>query len=56
MIIWINGAFGAGKTQAAYELLRRTDRSVLCDPEVVGYGLHRMVPRGVRGDFQDLPA
>lgn len=56
MILWLNGAFGAGKTQAAYELLRRTDRSVLCDPEEVGYGLHRMVPRGVRGDFQDLPA
>lgn len=56
MIVWINGAFGAGKTQAAYELVRRTDRSVLCDPELVGYGLHRMVPRALRDDFQDLPA
>ncbi|HJC28563.1 MAG TPA: AAA family ATPase [Candidatus Dietzia intestinipullorum] len=56
MIVWINGAFGAGKTQAAYELVRRTDRSVLCDPEIVGHGLNSMVPPAVRGDFQDLPA
>src|SRR5699024_8618698 len=56
VIVWINGAFGAGKTQAAYELVRRTDRSVLCDPEIVGHGLNSMVPPAVRGDFQDLPA
>ena len=56
MIVWINGAFGAGKTQAAFELVRRTDRSVVCDPEVVGHGLGGMVPPVVRGDFQDLPA
>lgn len=56
MILWINGAFGVGKSQAAFELVRRTDRSTLCDPELVGFGLHRMVPRELRGDFQDLPA
>jgi hypothetical protein len=56
MIVWINGAFGAGKSQAAFELFRRTDRSALCDPEQVGFGLHRMAPRELRGDFQDLPA
>jgi hypothetical protein len=27
---------------------------VVCDPEHVGFGLHRMLPDGMRGDFQDL--
>lgn len=56
MLVWINGPFGGGKTQAAYELRRRLGGSVVCDPEHVGFGLHRMMPRGLRGDFQDLPA
>jgi len=29
---------------------------VICDPEHVGFGLHRMTPRHLRNDFQDLPA
>ncbi|MFE8939908.1 AAA family ATPase [Streptomyces sp. NPDC007872] len=56
MLIWINGPFGGGKTQTAYELRRRLPGSVVCDPEHVGFGLHRMTPPGLRGDFQDLPA
>lgn len=56
MLVWINGPFGGGKTQTATELHRRWDGSVLCDPELVGFGLHRMMPRRLRGDFQDLPA
>ncbi|MGA5641045.1 AAA family ATPase [Streptomyces cinereoruber] len=56
MLIWINGPFGGGKTQTAYELHRRLPGSVVCDPEHVGFGLHRMTPPGLRGDFQDLPA
>ncbi|MEV6578344.1 AAA family ATPase [Streptomyces sp. NPDC051582] len=56
MIIWINGPFGGGKTQTAYELHRRLPGSVVCDPEHVGFGLHRMMPPALRGDFQDLPA
>ncbi len=55
MLIWINGPFGVGKTQTAYELARRTG-GIVCDPEEVGFGLHRMTPRAMRGDFQDLPA
>ncbi|BBA98603.1 putative TmrB-like protein [Actinacidiphila reveromycinica] len=55
MLIWINGPFGGGKTQTAYELLRRVPGSVVCDPEHVGFGLHRMLPPELRGDFQDLP-
>jgi hypothetical protein len=56
VLLWINGPFGGGKTQTAYELKRRLPGSVVCDPEHVGFGLHRMTPRELRGDFQDLAA
>ncbi|GAA5154550.1 hypothetical protein GCM10023340_38320 [Nocardioides marinquilinus] len=61
MLIWVNGPFGVGKTAVAHELARRLDvertgRAVVCDPEHVGFGLHRMMPPALRGDFQDLPA
>jgi hypothetical protein len=56
MLLWINGPFSGGKTQSAYELRRRLPGSVVCDPEHVGFGLHRMTPPQLRGDFQDLPA
>src|SRR5580700_9159531 len=56
MLVWINGPFGGGKTQTAHELRRRLPGSVICDPEEVGFGLHRMTPPGLRGDFQDFPA
>ena len=56
MLLWVNGALGGGKTQPAFELHRRLAGSVVCDPEQVGYGLHRTMPRTLRGDFQDLTA
>ncbi|MFD9412284.1 AAA family ATPase [Streptomyces sp. NPDC059989] len=56
MIVWLNGPFGGGKTQTAYEIRRRLPGSVVCDPEHVGFGLHRMMPAELHGDFQDLPA
>ncbi len=56
MLLWINGPFGGGKTQTAYELRRRLADSVVCDPEHLGFGLHRMMPPSSRGDFQDLAA
>ncbi|WP_282696677.1 AAA family ATPase [Streptomyces sp. CC208A] len=56
MLVWLNGPFGGGKTQTAYELRRRLPGSVVCDPEHIGFGLHRALPAGLRGDFQDLPA
>ncbi|WP_228979485.1 AAA family ATPase [Streptomyces sp. DH12] len=56
MLLWINGPFGGGKTQTAHELHRRLPGSVVCDPEEVGFGLHRMTPRPLRADFQDLAA
>ena len=56
MIIWINGAFGAGKTTLSEELQRRLPDAMLYDPEYVGYILRRWVPAAESGDFQDIPA
>src|SRR5256885_3135367 len=56
MLLWINGPFGGGKPHTAFELRRRLPGSVVCDPEQVGFGLHRMTPRPLRFDFQDFPA
>jgi hypothetical protein len=54
MLIWLNGPFGGGKTLTAHELNRRLPGSVICDPEQVGFGLHRMLPKPLRTDFQDF--
>ncbi|MFF4588098.1 AAA family ATPase [Streptomyces sp. NPDC001388] len=54
MLLWINGPFGGGKTQTAHEIRRRLPGSVVCDPEHAGFGLRRMLPPELRGDFQDL--
>jgi hypothetical protein len=56
VLVWINGPFGVGKTQTAFELARRLPGSLVSDPEHLGFGLHRMLPPQLRGDFQDLPA
>jgi hypothetical protein len=56
MLLWINGPFGGGKTQTAHEIQRRLTGSVICDPEHAGFGLRRMLPPELRGDFQDLTA
>lgn len=59
MIAWINGAFGAGKTTTAAQLLEAAQAAPdmpearLFDPEYVGYLLQRFVPVPT-GDFQDL--
>lgn len=55
MIIWVNGAFGAGKTHVSHELLRRLDRGWVSDPEPLGFGVQRMLPPDLRSDFQDEP-
>ncbi|WP_055491987.1 AAA family ATPase [Streptomyces sp. TP-A0356] len=54
MLLWINGPFGGGKTQTAHEIRRRLPGSVICDPEHAGFGLRRMLPPELRGNFQDL--
>ncbi|MEV4974584.1 AAA family ATPase [Streptomyces scopuliridis] len=56
MLLWINGPFGGGKTQTAFELQRRLLHSVVCDPEHLGFGLRRMMPAQLRSDFQDFAA
>lgn len=55
MLVWINGAFGAGKTQTAFELHRRLPASHVADPELIGFAIHRMLPPGARADFEDRP-
>ncbi|MCZ4120531.1 NUDIX hydrolase [Streptomyces sp. H39-S7] len=58
MIVWVNGASGAGKTCAARELLDLLPGSTLYDPEVVGTGLGQLLSEKRLQevtDFQDLP-
>jgi hypothetical protein len=55
VLVWINGAFGSGKTQTTFELLRRVPGAHVADPELIGFGIHRMLPPTARGDFQDRP-
>ncbi|GHJ42259.1 NUDIX domain-containing protein [Streptomyces sp. TS71-3] len=58
MIVWINGAFGAGKTSTARELIDLLPNSTLFDPEIIGSGLSCLLPPkhlAEVSDFQDLP-
>ncbi|MFF3326870.1 NUDIX domain-containing protein [Streptomyces sp. NPDC002889] len=57
MIVWINGAFGAGKTSTARELIDLIPNSTLFDPELVGDGMRYLLPQkrlDEVGDYQDL--
>jgi tRNA uridine 5-carbamoylmethylation protein Kti12 len=59
MIILINGSFGVGKTTVAKLLVKRIPKSILFDPEIIGFVLRRL-PRFIplKGrtfeDFQDI--
>lgn len=58
MIVWVNGAFGAGKTTTARELIELIPNSTLFDPEVIGGALAQLLPPkrlAEVGDFQALP-
>lgn len=58
MIVWINGAYGAGKTTTARELIDLIPNSTFYDPEVIGAGLDHLLPAkrlAEVSDFQDLP-
>ena len=44
MIVWINGAFGAGKTTTARELIELIPNSTLFDPEDIGAAVVRLLP------------
>ncbi|WP_037676083.1 NUDIX hydrolase [Streptomyces griseus] len=57
-VVWINGAFGAGKTTTARELIELIPNSTLFDPEVIGGALPYLLPPkrlAEVGDYQDLP-
>lgn len=43
MIVWINGAFGAGKTTTGRELIELIPNSTLFDPEVIGGALTHLL-------------
>ncbi|MFI1393789.1 NUDIX domain-containing protein [Streptomyces sp. NPDC020681] len=58
MIVWINGAFGAGKTTTARELIDLIPNCTLYDPELIGGELRRLLPPKRLAevtDYQDLP-
>ncbi|MGW0788018.1 NUDIX domain-containing protein [Streptomyces sp. NPDC002911] len=58
MIVWINGAFSAGKTSAACELIDLIPNSTFYDPGLTGGGLRQLLPQKKLAevtDFQDLP-
>lgn len=56
MVIWINGAFGSGKTTAAMLLHSKIENSYVYDPENVGTFLCSNMPSCMlRDDFQDEP-
>jgi 8-oxo-dGTP pyrophosphatase MutT (NUDIX family)/predicted kinase len=58
VIVWVNGAFGAGKTTTARELVDLIPNSTLYDPEIIGGAMDRLLPRkrlDEVDDYQDLP-
>ena len=53
MIIWINGAFGAGKTQSAISLRYRLPNAFIYDPEKAGFYIRSNIPDSMqKPDFQ----
>lgn len=54
VIVWINGAFGAGKSTLAQALHDRLPDALAFDPEYLGELVRRWVP-GPVADFQDVP-
>lgn len=56
MIIWINGAYGAGKTTIAELLQTKITNSYLYDPENIGDFFRKNLPKEIqKADFQDYP-
>jgi adenylylsulfate kinase-like enzyme len=56
VIVWLNGAFGVGKSTVARHLVARDPQLRLFDPEHVGYMLMANLADHAVGDFQHLPA
>lgn len=56
-MIWLNGAFGVGKTTVARALAEDLPGALVMDPEDIGRMLRRIIPPGVStSDFQDIPS
>ena len=56
LVVWINGAFGVGKTSVAEELVPLLPGSLLFDPELIGVMLRHVIPAEEQtDDFQDIP-
>lgn len=53
VLVWVNGAFGSGKSTLVDELRLRWPEALVYDPEMVGYVLREIVEVPT-GDFQDL--
>jgi 8-oxo-dGTP pyrophosphatase MutT (NUDIX family) len=54
VIIWLNGAFGAGKTTAARELIDLLPGSRLYEPELVGASLRATLPKERLAEVDDV--
>lgn len=53
-IIWLNGAFGVGKTTVANLLKAKIINSIIFDPEIAGTMLNKIYPVEMKKDnFQD---
>jgi RNase adaptor protein for sRNA GlmZ degradation len=55
MIIWLNGTFGAGKTTASTELIKRLPDSRIFDTEDVGFMLKPVLDSVQVNNFQEWP-
>ena len=54
-VVWLNGAFGAGKTTVARKLASVLPDAMTLDPEAIGGMLRKAIPACRRTlDFQDL--
>ena len=55
-VIWLNGAFGVGKTTVARSLAANIPQALVFDPEKLGTVIEDVVPPRLRptGDFQDV--
>lgn len=57
MIVWINGAYGAGKSTTAELLSARLEESYIFDPEEIGNCVRERKPKSLwKDDFQEYPS
>ena len=57
IIVWINGAYGVGKSTTAEALHKRIADSFIFDPEMIGNCVRETKPDSLwRDDFQDYPS